>query len=215
MTDMATRIPWEYVLFLVRVVVFGCAVFWYVRRHTYLSTLLLRRISWVMGVSYVLYAFVLSTIQYIVWARSPLGEPFITLPLDKKIPTLLWFCKEIPGGYFIHYSVGRFFLPVILAVVVALAWGAFLHTLKKHKGRFFDTGDIELAIVGGLVVGWPGVLVYIVLSLIGTVCIGLFRAFFQKEHYTTIGLPVVIAAAITLLFSGLFISLFNIGVLVV
>lgn len=206
------KIPWEIVFYWFGWVILVSGALWYAKESVY-KRIVFRYGIWIISILYMMYATLLSFIQYSVWLQNPIGKSLVTIPLDKSVPTLLWFCKLIPGGYFIHYSIGRFFLPVILTIGIALIWGLFLNILRARQDRFFNDGEVELGVICALVVGWPQVILFVPFALLITVCIALIKIIIAKEQYTTIGWPLIISAGAVLIIGELIVDIMRIGVL--
>lgn len=102
---------------------------------------------------------------------------------------------------------------VLLSIVVAFAFYAFLKALKKHNDRFFHEGETELGLLLALIVGWPNFVVFVPLVFLAVVLVSIFRGIYMKEMYTTLGTPMLLAALITMIFGSYLIGAFGLTVL--
>lgn len=166
-----------------------------------------------------LYAAVLSVLQYYVWSQSEITKLLINSPLSEEVP-LSDFLRGIFGsifdsklGYFLFYSWGHFWINVLLSILVAFAFYGFLKALKKHNDRFFHEGETELGLLLALIVGWPNFVVFIPLVFLAVVLVSIFRGMYLKEMYTTLGVPMLLAALITMIFGSNLIIVLGLTVL--
>ncbi|MEK7542904.1 MAG: hypothetical protein AAB503_01180 [Patescibacteria group bacterium] len=159
------------------------------------------------------YAVLLTIGQYYIWSKevflrlllnTPLSES-LPIPLVQKFPEI--FNSKI--GYFLFYSWGHFWLNFILTIGIAWLFYRFLLVLQRWNSRFFDEGEVKLGFVCALVAGWPGVLVFIALTFAIVILLAMARAIVLHEGYTTLGVPLLLAAAIALWMSSDILSFFN------
>lgn len=158
------------------------------------------------------YAIFLTTTQYFVWAGERIGSILINLPSAKALNTSF---LSYQFNYFTVYVFDRFWLNLILALLLACFFVLFLRFLAHYRGRFFDTGEIEL---GGLLIflsGWPNGLVFIALSFGVVVFLSIFRLIRQKGTLTTLGLPFIISAGIVFFWGGLVTDLAGLSALII
>lgn len=166
---------------------------------------------------YIIYPILLMIGQYYAWSQNPLSKLLLSSPLEGKVPTPQ-FIKDLPifkshFGYFIFYSFGRFWINTILAVGMAFLFYLFLKSLRKHKDRFFEEGEIEFGFLNALIVGWPSFVIFIPLVFFSVVLVSLARLLLFKERYTTLGYPFLLAAVLTMIFGFGFISIFKLSAL--
>lgn len=104
--------------------------------------------------------------QYHIWATSSdFTRALLSAPLPVEVPLPVIFEWARPYfshslGYFAHYVFGRFFLNTIMLFIVT---GIFYFIFKlwcKYR-RNFRASDPEILCVLMLIVGWPGVSVFI------------------------------------------------------
>ena len=166
------------------------------RRHLFLGILIL------LFAFQILNAGLLGWGQAYVWSKDPLSRALLTTPLPKNIPVPL--IEAIPGvfhafsGYYTFYSLQHFWFPLLLSALLAFLFFLFLKLLQKYNGRFFETGETELGFLLALAVGWPKFIVFLPLALLFVVLVAIFRGILTKEKYTTLGVPLLLAAVVVL-----------------
>lgn len=126
----------------------------------------------------------LSTAQYAAWKATELGS--LLLP-----PHQGW-------DYFVGYSVNRYWLPFLLALACAGLWYGFVRALRSHSERYLDSGEGELTTLLVFAIGWPGALVLVPLALVSVVVIAVVRLTLFKRELTTLGVPFIVAAILTI-----------------
>ncbi len=114
--------------------------------------------------------------------------------------TQLFLPPHQPISYFVGYVTQQFWMGLILATILAVAWYVFLRVLRARTDRFFDEGEIVLATLAMFVIGWPGVVVLLPLAGVALVVVSVVRTAVFKEQLTTLGIPFLIAMLVTLLF---------------
>jgi hypothetical protein len=94
----------------------------------------------------------LSFLQYVSWHAGSLSS--LLLPPNRNI------------SYFLEYVGWRFWTPAIISLIVSLAfiWAAKKINIK-YEQRFFESEEPYLAGTGIVVLGYPGLLVYLVLFI--------------------------------------------------
>jgi hypothetical protein len=182
--------------------IFLAAAFFYTRGR------LERRVYLILSVIAVgfrfLYASILTLGQYFVWASDSFSRIFLRLPLDGPLPFEI--ARKMPWlfggrlGYFLFYSLGRFWLNFCLVFIVSFVFWLFLQLLKKYKWRFFEEGEVELGFLAAVIVGWPGFLIFLPAAFLLVILMSLGRMVFWREKYTTLGYPFLLAVLLTLLF---------------
>lgn len=207
---------------VVTAVIFSFAVFLYLKREKVVSKkskLLNFRFIIILAVAFVvLNAAIYTFAQYLVWSQPGFTNTFLKTPLNEAVPpstisTLFPALFQSDLGYFFFYSWGRFWLKPVILLSVSYGFWAFLKLLKKHKDRYFDTGEVELGLIMSILVGWPNFVIFIPLVFLFVVLVSIFRGIFLKEAYTTLGWPFIIAGGLTIVFGDYLIQLFNLGVL--
>ena len=163
----------------------------------------------------VLYASIETFTQYYVWSSGKftkllLDQNIISLDIVKdSFGKMAWVFNN-RFGYFLFYSWGRFWLEIVVTLIVAMAFYLFFIFLKRHKERFFEEGEVELGFLLSLLVGWPNFIVFLPLVFVSTVIVSIVKiavfsarggsAYGGNEMYTTLGAPFLLAALIVLLF---------------
>ncbi len=166
------------------------------RRHLFLGFLIFLFALQVLNAGLLMWG------QQYVWSRDPLARALLITPLPKNIPVPL--VEAVPGvfqapsGYYIFYSLQHFWFPLLLSALLAFLFYLFLKMLQKYNGRFFETGETELGFLLALAVGWPKFVIFLPLALLFVVLIAIFRGIVAKEKYTTLGVPLLLAAVVVL-----------------
>lgn len=92
--------------------------------------------------------------QYFIWKRDPFSQ--FLLPPHTSIT------------YFLGYVETHFLRTALYALGSAVVVGLILMALKWYsKGRMVDLLDVRLGALGALMVGWPNVLMYVFVILLG------------------------------------------------
>ena len=184
----------------------------------YFSSLSYKFLIWsVIGFKF-FYASIETFGQYYIWSDNK----FTKLLLDQNIidsnvvndafGKMAWIFNN-RFGYFIFYSLGRFWLEIVVSLVAALAFYLFLVFLKKYKERFFEEGEVELGFILALTVGWSNFIVFLPLVFLSVILVSIFRKIVFKETYTTLGAPLLLAALLVLLFGRYFIDILGLAAL--
>ncbi len=151
-----------------------------------------------------LYAAYMTCAQYMVWGTSPMTKALLAQPLDVHIgetSAVAWIVRlfHLRSGYFVYYVYGRFWLDIVLGIGSAVIFWGILVLLKKYRSRFFDETELQVGLLSAVVVGWPLIVVFVPLVFAMVVLVSLVRMIFFKEKYTTLGWPMLLAAAIALM----------------
>jgi len=213
----------KYMLPVVLVVAFLIACSRYIFRISFFNTkygsfFSFRNLIIVVIIGKVLNAGLLMYLQYLLWKQSgALGEVFLNSPVSKDLPfstaqNFEWLLDN-KFGYFLFYSWGRFWLSLIISLIVSFAFYWLLSVFKRKNERFFNIGETELGLLCALIVGWPSFVLFVPLVFLSVVLISIFRLIFFKEKYTTLGGPFILAGVCVIIFGGYLISLFGLGVL--
>lgn len=213
----------KYILPIILFVVFLFASVQYIFRFPFFNTkyglfFSFRNLAIVVVVGKILNAGLLMYLQYSVWRQSgAIGEVFLNSPVSKNLPfstakNFEWLLDN-KFGYFLFYSWGRFWLSVVISLLVAYLFYLFLRTLKLKTERFFEDGETELGVLCALIVGWPGFVLFVPFVFLSVVVVSIVKLLFFKEKYTTLGAPFILATVIVLVFGSYLISLFGLWVL--
>ncbi len=175
------------------------------RKHLFIGLVFLLLALWVLN------AGLLTWGQSYVWSQDALSRSLLTTSLPKNIPVPLIEALpgvfQVPSGYFVFYSLQHFWFPLLLSAFLAFLFFLFLKMLQRYNERFFEAGETELGFLLALAVGWPKFVVFLPLALLFVVLVSVIRGIVTKERYTTLGIPLLIAAIVTLAAQGLLHSL--------
>lgn len=166
----------------------------------------------------IFHAGLLSITQYYVWSGNELTKALTNSPISPEVPISnflhksLDFILDSKFGYFLFYSWGRFWVNVLLTIVISLAFYVFLKALKRYNDRFFNEGEVELGFLLAMIVGWPSFIIFIPLVFGSVVLVSIFRGFYFKEAYTTLGVPMVLAALVIMIFGNYLINFLGLTV---
>lgn len=165
----------------------------------------------------VLYASFTTYGQYYIWSQGELGQLLLNSPLASEVPLPKWLLSSpiFAGrfGYFTFYALGHFWASQFVAIGVSILFWWFLKILQKYRAQFFEAGEVTLGLLTSLIIGWPNVLVFIPLTFVLMVLLSLFRTLVLKQYTTTIGWPLLIAAALTMVWGNKLVSVLGWGVL--
>lgn len=140
-----------------------------------------------------------TAVQFYVWSFDSFSKTFLP-PYQ-------------PRWYFMFATFQRFWLGFLIGIGAALVFYLFLQILKKYRERFFEKGEPELGFLMALLVGWPNFTLFLPLAFLCVIFIALARRVFLKEAYTTLGVPIMLAAGVLLLFGEELLRLFKLTVL--
>lgn len=214
MQNIATFLPY---LFFWGIFVVATFTFFKTKENREQLCRICKVLFWV-GVGFrIFYASFLTIGQYIFWGGDAKTKIFLTQGIDLHGP-LGGMVKFLPflggnGGYFVFYAFVHFWVGAILAILCAIFFWWFLKILHKYRERFFETGEKELGATLALLAGWPGFILFIVLTFLLVVLISLVRGVFYKEPYTTLGLPFLLASLTLLLFGKMLLLTTGLSVL--
>lgn len=187
-------------------IIFLIAVFFYIKKYSFDNVgQKYKKLIFLTIIFRLFYAILLTGIQYYVWTQSEFTKIMIDAPTGGIF--------NGKYGYFLFYSFGRFWLNTIILIVMAYVFYLFLIFLKKYRERFFDEGEIELGFLAVLIVGWPNFVIFMPFVFMFVVLISIFKMIFLKEHYTTLGLPFILAMLTALIFGNKLAIFLNLGFL--
>ncbi len=158
-----------------------------------------RLLSLVTLLFFTLCAAIQTWIQYFAWSADPLSS--------KLLPPYQ------PWTRFALYALQRHWLGFFIGIALAVVFFLFLKVLQRYRERFFEVGETELGFVLALVVGWPHFVLFLPIALFAVIFISIIRGIFLKQAYTTLGAPLLLAAAVTLFWSEELFVLFNLSAL--
>lgn len=193
-------------IFFGAVFILASLAYWRIRKGSEAKNFTLRALVIASVIFKFFYAALLTVFQYFIWK----ADPFSHLLLSDSLSELP---KQVTGGlpifsgqfgYFIYYSLGHFWLDAVWSVILALVFWFILKGLQKYQSRFFYPGETEIGLITALVVGWPNLLLFVPLVFLSVVLVALYRLFFLKESYTTIGWPLLLAVILAFIAAHFF-----------
>lgn len=176
-----------------------------------------RRLAWATIGFRIGYAAALTAGQYLVWTQSEFTRSFLSSSISSSLLTPVFarffglFSSNV--SYFFVYAAGRWWLNVIFSLAIAFAFYGFLRLLERHNPRFFEAEEVHLGLLAALLAGWPGVVILLPLLFGSVVLVSLYRIIALREPYTTLGAPLLLAAAAALLGGQSFLRAIGLGVL--
>jgi hypothetical protein len=185
-------------------------------RMRWVVAIRIKTLALLLCVARFLYAAAFTGLQYWLWSGDTFTRALLEVPVGataSKIVKIFPVMYEMPWGYFLFYSWGRFWLYPVFSVGAALAFWWFLCLLAKYRARFFVPGEPDLGLLVGLVVGWPGIVLIVPCTFIIMVMVGVAKRFVLYAQYTTIGWPLMIATAGILLWGDSLLGMLGFGVL--
>lgn len=147
----------------------------------------------------ILFAALKSYGQYYVWAHDAFGSLFLP-------PHASW-------SYFLGYVGLHHWLSVGLAAASALVVYLFLLGLHRYRDRFFEGGEAELALAICLLVGWPGILLFLAGTCVGIIVVSIVRRVWLAQAYTTLGIPLLIGGVLAFVFTPILIGVLGLAAL--
>lgn len=121
------------------------------------------------------------TLPYFLLVISILIAIFVIDLEHQLLPDCLVYILFLVTFFFlIIFSSPTFYLKLLSA------FGAALSLLVIHlvtRGRGMGLGDVKLALVGGILLGWPGVLVWLFLSFLIGAVVGVIMIFLGKASF--------------------------------
>ncbi|NTW22636.1 hypothetical protein HGA34_03825 [Candidatus Falkowbacteria bacterium] len=150
--------------------------------------------------------------QWYVWHLS--RPEFITVPLSADLRLLGWlklfsFLKSVPGGYFVFYSFGRFWLGVLIALAVATLWWLVLKLLAKQRPGAMLAEELSLAWITAVIAGWPGIILYVPMALVFTAAGTLYFMAKKIDSRLPVGWPMIAASIIVALAGTFLVGIFG------
>ena len=163
------------------------------------------------------YAGLITWAQYYIWSKNGFTNILLNSPVDKEAlgPILNFFFPlfDHRHGYFAFYVFGRFWLEVLIIWGLATLFYCLLRLSSRHRMEFFEPGEIELGLLVALIAGWPNFVIFIPLMLGLTLLFSMYRLLVLKQTATTLAWPLILAGALTLIFGGKLLILFNLTTL--
>ncbi len=147
-------------------------------RKEFLATVSWRTIVIVIGGAQLLYATLLSVLQYMVWK----GNAFTAILLSSPLPAE-YFRPLLNGmhGYYFFYAYNHFFLGFIITLVITSLCIGLLYIWKRYEPTHFKKGDIFAIAAALLLVSWPSVVILIPAALLMTVLVTMYSTYSQRD----------------------------------
>jgi hypothetical protein len=164
------------------------------------------------------YPAVLTGLQWYSWSESAVGRALLSLPLDPKVPlpALLQPARiffEHAGGYFAFYAIDRFWLSFVLTCICAAIFQFVFVIVRRIGADTEPRSDNALPLLAVLIVGWPGVVVFVPLSLCFAVVHGVARAI-QGRRETSFGPSLSLAAFVVAISGPFLVAILHLTVLI-
>jgi len=157
---------------------------------------------WVLIGFRAIYSLVLSALQYYTWKKDTGGIGQYFLPPSRSI------------GYFLQYSWTHFFIGAVLSVGTAFIFYFILKAIKKHRAEIFEEGELELGLICALIVGWPSIILFVMLSFLMLLIVSAVKQVFFKDQFATITLPLLISLPIIFIFGQKLIQILHLEALI-
>ena len=179
--------------------------------------------SWLKYISYnklivitiilnILYMLFVTWGLYHVWSTgSEISKFLLKSPLSQNVPlpSFLEWTRSMFNhdyGYFLFYVLGRFWFYALISFVISGLLYILFKIWESKRGGF-DVDGPKLMLVLMLLVGWPGILVFIPVGFIFAVLLLIFN-FIRGRKTVEIEPSFIAASFITLLFSKIILNFF-------
>lgn len=175
-----------------------CAVYLWAARKDWWGILIGAFLSFKVA-----YSAFLTAGQYLVWSGDPVLRTLADAPVlvDARVPhQLVPFLSlfNFPHGYATLYALDHFWLSLALDVLVSLLFFGVLWIVLRKKGAFLQS-ELCAAFLCSLLVGWPGVLVFVPLSLLVAVMVSAAQLMMRRASDVSLFLPLFFALIIMIL----------------
>ncbi len=137
-------------------------------------------------------------LQYYVWSQDGgMGE--YLLPPHQ------------PLSYFLGYSWQHFILSPVIGVVIASLIVLYFWILNRiFKKQYLDFEDMLILASGSMIVGWPGVVVYLSIAFVLTILRIMYLYYIKKEmQRVPMTAALIIAIFLTLLIGDRLMQIFQ------
>lgn len=141
-------------------------------------------------------------LQYYVWSQDGgIGE--YLLPPHQ------------PLSYFLGYSWQHFILSPVIGLAISFLIVLYFWILNRiFKKQYLDFEDMLILASGSMIVGWPGVVVYLSIAFVLTILRIIYLYYIKKEmQRVPMTAALIIAIFLTLLIGEKLIQIFQIGFL--
>ncbi len=169
--------------------------------------------AWVKNISFsklaiiafslrIIYGIFITWGQYYVWNSNSFTQTLLNSPLAKGVPTYDFIRPLFENnlGYFSYYVLGRFWLYIFTLFIVSILFYFLSKIWWSYRGGFSKDGPLLILILM-LISGWPGVLVFIPLSLIFSI-IYLVFSYFRGKKEVKIEPAFILASLVALIFNN-------------
>lgn len=159
----------------------------------------------------IIYSIFVTWGQYHIWATAAdFTKMFVNLPLPKEVPMPIFLEWTRPlfahsFGFFLYYILGRVWLNTLVLFLTSIALYFILKAWKSFRGNFLENGP-ELFFILMLIVGWPGVVIFIPIGFIVSLLFFSFY-FFKGQNSVEIEPAFIVASFIVLVFGKIIFSL--------
>ncbi len=143
------------------------------------------RMAIAIGVLRLLFAGIKTAAQYVIWKQDPIAQ--FLLPPHTRIGVLL------------HYVWTHYWLNAFISIGAALLLFGVFRLLASHNERFFNEGEFELGFLMALIVGWPQFVIFVPAVFCLVVLMSVVRGLWFNEPYTTLGIPLFLAAIVAVI----------------
>ena len=163
------------------------------------------------------YPAILSILQWWVWSRDTFTRTFLALPLSPLVSLPPWLSPiralfAHAGGYFAFYSFGRFWLHSFIVLACAGLFLLVMRSVSYMKPGSISDQDMSLAFIAGLLAGWPGFPVFLIVFSMSAIIYALYNA--VRGHMSfSIAFPLIFSSAATVVLGNWLITIFHLSVL--
>ncbi len=176
-------------------VIIAAAIYALVRTEAWFKTLTVIFLCWSVA-----YAAFLTIGQYLVWSMDPFLHALVFVPVAPQgvvpsalVPLLSLF--HFPHGYFIFYALDHFWMPLIVALVLAGLFYGVLRALRRWRRDIFSVQEMEIGFLCALLSGWPGIVILIPLALLSALLFSIVRLVWMHEERSSLAAPFIAATA--------------------
>ncbi len=141
----------------------------------------------------VAYAALLSLLQYYIWSHDAFSK--FLLPPYQSIK------------YFLFYAGYHFWLSTLIAFFLAFAFWLSLFIASLFRKNLFVDGELKLALLASMIVGWPDFIAFLPLIFALAVIYSLLNFFWLKKETIHLGGVFILSALIAAFLGPLLISL--------
>lgn len=168
----------------------------------------------------VLYATLLTYLQYQVWAHNELGRTLLSLPVPGEVmfgTVFSWITATFLSGeygYFMFYVWGRFFQSIVLLYgIVLLVYGLSTLFLRMFP-EGFSKNDRATAMFATLISGWPLAVVTLPVACVIALLFILGEKILKREDQTvSLEVPLLVAGTLCLLGGAFLVSFLGLSVI--